>query len=75
MNRGKIVTFVILSILVVILNSSINFFDPFQGGFGEYATSIGSSTTFLWACTLVVIDSIYIILSFRMFSKTERRLP
>jgi hypothetical protein len=73
MSREKIVIFIILSVLVVAVNSSVNFFDPLQGGFGEYATSVGTSTTFFWACVLVAIDSIYIIMSFRMFDKMEKK--
>lgn len=66
------VTFIVLSIIIVGLNASVNYFDPFQGGLGKYSTSVGSSTTVLWAYTLVFIDVIYVVLAFRLFRRIEK---
>lgn len=75
MNRRNTALYIILSVFIVAINSSVNYFDPFRGGLGQYATSVGSSTTFFWALSLIAIDAAYVALSVRMFQKAETKRP
>lgn len=59
--------YIVASVAVMLLNASANYFDPFQGGLGSFSTAVGSSTTGLWAWTIVAIDVGFAYLSFRFF--------
>jgi hypothetical protein len=61
--------YVAISVIVMLLNSSVNYFDPFRGGLGSFSTSVGSSTTPLWTWIIVAIDLVFAYFSFRFFRK------
>jgi len=64
--------YIVASVAVMLLNASVNHFDPFQGGLGSFNTAVGSSTTVMWAWTIVAIDVVFAYISFRIFQKMER---
>ena len=65
--------YILISLTVVVLNVSVNFFDPFKGGLGVYSTAMGSSTTSLWAYLIVGIDALYVFFSIRTFRILEKK--
>jgi len=69
----KILLYVIFSIMIVALNSSVNFFDPFSYGVGNYSTSVGSSTSTLWVYVMIGIDFLYAIVSIKIFKSIDNQ--
>lgn len=70
--RRLLLAYVAASVAVVLLNSSVNYFDPFNSGFGNFSTAIGTSTTGLWILAVIALDGAYGAFSFLVFKRLSK---
>jgi hypothetical protein len=59
--------------MIVVFNTSVNFFDPFKSwDLGIYSTAVGSLTTSIWVYSIVGVDVIYFIFTLIIFRHLEK---